>query len=39
LIHRTGIADPNGKTPLDLSMTFLGRKAQARQGYEQMLAW
>ncbi|MBD1917252.1 MULTISPECIES: hypothetical protein [Cyanophyceae] len=32
-------ADPNGKAPLDLRMTFWGRKAQARKGYEQMLAW
>lgn len=39
LIYLVGIADPNRKTPLDLRMTFLGRKAQARQGYEQMLAW
>ncbi|WOD37129.1 DUF4336 domain-containing protein [Nodosilinea sp. E11] len=39
LIHLVGIASPNGGTPLDLRMTFLGRKAQARQGYEQMLAW
>lgn len=39
LIHLVGIADPNGKTPVDLRMTFLGRKTQARQGYEQMLAW
>jgi len=39
VIRLVGIADPNGKTPMDLRMTFLGRKAQARQGYEQMLAW
>ncbi|MBD1874745.1 DUF4336 domain-containing protein [Nodosilinea sp. FACHB-131] len=39
LIHLVGIADPNGKAPLDLRMTFWNRKAQARKGYEQMLAW
>ena len=39
VIRLAGIADPNGKTPMDLRMTFLGRKAQARQGYHQMLAW
>ncbi len=39
LIHLVGIADPNGGTPLDLRLTFWGRKAQVKQGYEQMLAW
>ena len=39
IIRLMGIADPNGGTPLDLRLTFWGRKAQARQGYEQMLAW
>jgi hypothetical protein len=39
LIHLAGIADPNGKTPLDLRLTFWGRQTQARQGYEHMLAW
>lgn len=39
LIRLVGVADPNGKTPMDLRMTFLGRKAQARQDYKQMLAW
>jgi hypothetical protein len=39
VIRLAGIADPNGKAPMDLRMTFLGRKAQAREGYQQMLAW
>jgi hypothetical protein len=39
VIRLVGIADPSGKTPMDLRMTFLGRKAQARQAYKQMLAW
>ena len=39
VIRLIGIADPDGKTPLDLRLTFWGNKAQARQGYEQMLAW
>jgi hypothetical protein len=39
LIRLIGVADPNGKTPMDLRMTFLGRISQARQGYKQMLAW
>lgn len=39
-IHKlAGIADPNGKTPLDLRMTFLGQKERARKCYKQMVAW
>lgn len=34
LIQLAGIAAPNGKTPLDLRLTFWGRYAQARRSYE-----
>lgn len=37
--HIAGIADPDGKTPLDMRMTFMGNKKVARQAYQQMLAW
>jgi hypothetical protein len=39
LVKLGGIVDPDGKTPLDLRMTFLGRKELARVGLKQMLAW
>ncbi len=39
LVRLGGIADPDGKTPFDLRLTFLGRKDLARQGFKQMLAW
>lgn len=40
VVHRlAGIADPDGRTPIDFRMTFTGRKKQARQCYRQMLAW
>lgn len=40
LIHRLGrVADPDGRTPVDLRMTFLGREKIARASYEKMLAW
>lgn len=39
-VHKfAGIADPDGKTPIDLRMTFLGQKERARQCYNQMLDW
>lgn len=34
-----GCADPDGKLPIDLRMTFLGRKPLARACLERMLAW
>ena len=34
-----GTADPDGKTPIDMRMTFLGQKDQARQCYRRMLNW
>ncbi|WP_017299532.1 DUF4336 domain-containing protein [Nodosilinea nodulosa] len=35
----SGAADPDGKAPIDMRLTFWGRKQQARVGVEQMLAW
>ncbi|MFO8069201.1 MAG: DUF4336 domain-containing protein [Alkalibacterium sp.] len=34
-----GIADPNGKAPIDLRLTFFGQKEKARQCYKRMLSW
>lgn len=34
-----GVADPDGKTPFDLRMTFLGRMEVARACYHRMVAW
>ncbi|NEP05693.1 MAG: DUF4336 domain-containing protein [Okeania sp. SIO2G4] len=39
LIKLIGCAAPNGKTPLDLRVTFWGRKNQARDCFKQMLKW
>lgn len=34
-----GIAYPDGKTPIDLRLSFFGQKAQARECYDRMLSW
>ena len=34
-----GIAHPDGKTPIDMRMTFAGQKDQARACYKRMLEW
>ncbi|MCC5894087.1 MAG: DUF4336 domain-containing protein [Alkalibacterium sp.] len=34
-----GIADPDGKTPIDMRLTFSGNKKQARECYTRMLRW
>ena len=34
-----GAADPDGKAPADLRLTFFGRKDEARTSLERMLAW
>ncbi|NES96943.1 MAG: DUF4336 domain-containing protein [Desertifilum sp. SIO1I2] len=34
-----GNVDPDGKTPRDLQFTFWGNQEQARQCFQQMLAW
>lgn len=39
LLRLGGNVDPDGKTPLDLQATFWGNKAQARIGFQQLLAW
>ncbi|MBW4647708.1 MAG: DUF4336 domain-containing protein [Kastovskya adunca ATA6-11-RM4] len=39
LIKLAGNADPDGKTPLDLRMTFWGQKEQARSCLQRMLQW
>jgi len=39
LVRLAGVADPDGKTPIDLRMTFLGRKNEARPSVKRMLAW
>lgn len=39
LLKLAGSADPDGKAPLDLRLTFWGHKAQARKCVEQMLQW
>lgn len=39
LVRLAGAADPDGKAPLDLRLTFLGRKDEARASFERMLAW
>ncbi len=39
MVKLGGVVDPDGKTPFDLRMTFLGRKNQARIGFKQILSW
>lgn len=39
LIKLVGIANPDGKTPLDLRMTFWRQKKQAHNCLKQMLQW
>lgn len=39
LIRLAGSAHPNGKMPIDLRLTFLGRKRKARACVERMIAW
>ena len=34
-----GVIDPDGKAPLDMRLTYLGRKAEARACLAHMLAW
>jgi len=34
-----GIAHPDGKMPIDMRLTFIGNKAEARKSYEQLLKW
>ncbi len=39
LIRLAGAADPDGKAAIDLRLTFLGRKKEARSSFERMVAW
>jgi len=39
LVRLFGVADPDGKTPIDARLTFLGHKKEARSSFERMLAW
>ena len=39
LIRLGGIADPDGKTPLDMRLSFRGGRAQARAAVQRMLDW
>ncbi len=39
LVRLAGAADPDGKAPIDLRLTFLGRKEEARSCFERILAW
>lgn len=34
-----GVLDPDGKAPLDMRMTFMGRKRLAREGFDRIMAW
>lgn len=34
-----GVLDPDGKAPLDMRMTFTGRKKLAREGFDRIMAW
>lgn len=35
----SGAIDPDGKTPIDLQMTFWGNHEQAKKGIRQMITW
>jgi hypothetical protein len=39
LVRLAGAAAPDGKTPIDLRLTFLGRKKEARSAFERIVAW
>lgn len=39
LVRLAGVMDPDGKAPIDLRLTFLGRKKDARSAFERMVAW
>lgn len=34
-----GVLDPDGKAPLDMRMTFIGRRRVARECFERIMAW
>ena len=39
LARVAGVTDPDGKTPLDLRLTFFGSRDKARSSLHRMLAW
>jgi hypothetical protein len=39
LVRLAGAADPDGKAPIDLRLTYLGGKDAARASFERMLSW
>jgi hypothetical protein len=39
LVRLAGAADPDGKAPIDLRLTFSGGKEAARASFERMVAW
>lgn len=39
MVRLAGCSDPDGKAPVDMRMTFWGRKALARRCLERILAW
>jgi hypothetical protein len=39
LVRLAGAADPDGKAPMDLRLTFFGGKEAARASFERMVAW
>lgn len=39
LTKLAGSLDPDGKAPLDLRMTFIGNKKQARNSFNEMMQW
>ena len=38
LVRLAGAAAPDGKTPIDLRLTFLGRKKEARSAFDKIVA-
>jgi hypothetical protein len=39
VVRLSGAAAPDGKTPIDLRLSFLGHKKEARSAFERMVAW
>jgi hypothetical protein len=39
ILRRSGVADPDGKAPLDMQLSFIGRRAELRRAVHRMLAW
>ena len=39
LMRISGAADPDGQAPIDMQLSFLGRRGQVRAAAERMIAW